>query len=137
MKLWLYEGVYHWVTFGMMIILLRWQILSYQMYIMCSPFFLMCYDIFQSHKNWWELKIGKVCLIASSSTYLQYYCFFSILLFLPPESIISVFFCFRIIGRRYIRYTFFVKSQQSLKFVWSLFLGFRLFNWWILLKSFN
>ena len=44
-------------------------------------FFLVCYDIFQSHKNWWELKIGKVCLIASSSSYLQYYCFFSILLF--------------------------------------------------------
>ena len=29
----------------------------------------------------------------------------------------------------YLRYTFFVKSQHSLKFVWPLFLGFRPFNW--------
>ena len=29
----------------------------------------------------------------------------------------------------YYRYTFFVKSRYSYKFVWSLFLGFRPFHW--------
>ena len=37
----------------------------------------------------------------------------------------------------WIRYTFFVKSQHSLMFVWPLLLGFRPFDWKILQKSFN